>query len=440
MIPSLLVANRGEIARRIIRTARRLGIRTIAVHSEVDARLPYVAEADLAVALDSPRDFLSVDAMLSAARLTGASAMHPGYGFLSENPEFARACTRAGMIWVGPSPEAMELLADKAAARAHMDAAGVPVLPGSSGLTSVHEAASAASRLGFPLMIKAVSGGGGIGMGLAEDFESLERAVRTALSRGGSAFGDARILLERYVSRARHVEVQVVGMPGGTARSFGERDCSVQRRHQKVIEECPSPAVDDALRARLCAAAVRAAESVGYRNAGTVEFLLDPDTGEFYFLEVNTRLQVEHPITEEVHGIDLVELQLRIASGADLPAEFPTPEGHSIELRLYAEDPVRFLPRPGWITEWVEPAGVRVDAGYATGTEVSPHFDPLLAKIVVRGQDRADALARARIAVKEFTVRGPKCNLPFLAEVLESAEFASGEYDTGVVGRITAAR
>ena len=260
------------------------------------------------------------------------------------------------------------------------------------------------------------------------------------MSRGGSAFGDARILLERYVSRARHVEVQVVGMPGGTARSFGERDCSVQRRHQKVIEECPSPAVDDALRARLFAAAVRAAESFGYRNAGTVEFLLDPDTGEFYFLEVNTRLQVEHPLTEEVHGIDLVELQLRIASGADLPAEFPTPEGHSIELRLYAEDPVRFLPRPGWITEWVEPAGVRVDAGYATGTEVSPHFDPLLAKIVVRGQDRADALARARIAVKEFTVRGPKCNLPFLAEVLESAEFASGEYDTGVVGRITAAR
>ncbi|MER7012416.1 biotin carboxylase N-terminal domain-containing protein [Saccharopolyspora sp. NPDC000359] len=440
MIPSLLVANRGEIARRIIRTARRLGVRTTALHSEVDTDLPHVAEADVAVALSSPRDFLSIDAVLAAARGTGATAVHPGYGFLSENADFARRCAEEGLVWVGPSPEAMELLADKAAAREHMAAAGVPVLPGTSGLASAEEAVAAGAVLGFPLMVKAVSGGGGIGMGTAHDPESLRRAARTALSRGGGAFGDARILLERYVPRARHVEVQIVGMPDGSVRAFGERDCSVQRRHQKVVEECPSPAVDPGLRDRLCAAAVRAAESVGYRNAGTVEFLLDPASGEFHFLEVNTRLQVEHPVTEQVHGIDLVELQLRIAAGDDVPATFPAPRGHAVELRVYAEDPVRFLPRPGRITDWVEPGGVRVDAGYAAGTQVSPHFDPLLAKVVAHGADRADALARARRAVRQFVVRGPQCNLPFLAELLDSPEFTSGAYDTGVVDRIIARR
>lgn len=440
MIESLLVPNRGEIARRIIRTAGRLGIRTIAVYSEPDIGLPYIAEADETVALASPRDFLSPDAILAAAEETAASAVHPGYGFLSESPEFARRCAAQGVIWVGPSPESMELLSDKTAAREHMTAAGIPVLPGSSGLTSVHEALAEAVGLGYPLMVKAVSGGGGIGMGLANDAESLVTQARTALSRAGGAFGDARILLERYVPRARHVEVQIVGMPDGSVRAFGERDCSVQRRHQKVVEECPSPAVNDEVRARLCAAAVRVAESVGYRNAGTVEFLLDPASGEFFFLEVNTRLQVEHPITEEVHGIDLVELQLRIASDEEVPQEFPTPRGHAIELRVYAEDPIRFLPRPGQITGWIEPTGARVEAGYASGTQVSPHFDPLLAKIVVHGEDRADALARAQVAIKEFVVQGPTCNLPFLAEVLESPEFTSGVYDTGIVDRIIAAR
>lgn len=440
MIDGLLVANRGEIARRIIRTARKLGVRTIAVHSEADAGLPYIAEADEAVPLSAPRDFLSPDAILAAVRKSGASALHPGYGFLSENPAFARRCVDQGVVWVGPSPESMELLADKARAREHVAAAGVPVLPGSSGLTSIREALAAADDLGYPLMVKAVSGGGGIGMGLANDPVSLESAARTALSRAGGAFGDARILLERYVPRARHVEVQVVGMTDGSVRAFGERDCSVQRRHQKIVEECPSPAVDDRMRARLCAAAVQAAESVGYRNAGTVEFLLDADRGEFHFLEVNTRLQVEHPITEEVHGVDLVELQLKIASGMAIPPDFPAPHGHAIELRLYAEDPVRFLPRPGQITEWVEPSGVRVEAGYAVNTTVSPHFDPLLAKLVVRGENRADALARARTAVKEFVVQGPACNLVFLTEVLNSPEFISGNYDTGVVDRIVAAR
>ncbi|GAA4615403.1 biotin carboxylase N-terminal domain-containing protein [Saccharopolyspora hordei] len=439
MIPSLLVANRGEIARRIIRTARRLGVRTIAVHSDVDADLPYVAEADVAVALGSPRDFGSIDALLAVALGTGAAAVHPGCGFRSEDAEFARRCAAAGLVWVGPPPEAMELLADKVAARQHVAAAGVPVLPGTSGLASVDEAVEAGARLGPPLVVKAVSGGGGIGMGVAHDAGSLRRAARTALSRGG-AFGDARILLERYLPRARHVEVQVVGMPDGTVRTFGERDCSVQRRHQKVVEECPSPAVDAALRARLCAAAARAVGSVGYRGAGTVEFLLDPATGEFHFLEVNARLQVEHPITEQVHGVDLVELQLRIASGEEVPDDVPAPRGHAVELRVCAEDPQRFLPRPGRITEWVEPAGVRVDAGYAAGTVVSPHFDPLLAKVVAHGADRAEALARARRAAAEFVVRGPQCNLPFLRELLDSPEFTSGDYDTGVVERITARR
>lgn len=440
MIDGLLVANRGEIARRIIRTARRLCVRTIAVHSEADLGLPYIAEADEAVALASPRDFLSPDAILAAVQKSGATALHPGYGFLSENPEFARRCVDAGVTWVGPSPESMQLLADKSEARAHMAAAGVPVLPGSSGLTSVRDAITAAEDLEYPLMVKAASGGGGIGMGLAHDAASLEAAAQTALSRAGGAFGDARILLERYVPHARHVEVQVVGMPDGSVRAFGERDCSVQRRHQKVVEECPSPAVDEDLRIRLCAAAVQAAESVGYRNAGTVEFLLDPARGEFHFLEVNTRLQVEHPITEEVHGIDLVELQLRIASGMQVPADFPAPSGHAIELRLYAEDPIRFLPRPGQITDWVEPSGVRVESGYSANTTVTPHFDPLLAKIVVHGENRADAIARARTSVEQFVVRGPTCNLAFLAEVLDSPEFSSGDYDTGVVDRIVAAR
>jgi acetyl-CoA carboxylase biotin carboxylase subunit len=443
MIESLLVANRGEIARRVIRTARALGVRTVALHAGVDAELPHVREADEVVALTGPAGYLDVEAVVEAARSAGAEAVHPGYGFLSESPVLARRCAEAGLVWVGPAAESMELLADKVAARNHVASRGVPVLPGTSGsVGEVDEAVSAARRLGYPLMVKAVSGGGGIGMGVARDDAQLARAVRTAASRGLGAFGDARVLLERYVPRARHVEVQVVGLGDGSVVAFPERDCSVQRRHQKVVEETPSPSVGPALRAQLRAAAVTAAESVGYRNAGTVEFLLQPGTGDFFFLEVNTRLQVEHPITEEVCGVDLVELQLRVASGEDVRFAPPALKGHAIELRVYAEDPVRFMPGPGAVTEWVEPVGpgIRVESGYAAGTIVTPHFDPLLAKLVVSGANRAEALDRARAAIGEFRVRGPKCNLPFLAEVLDSAEFASGNYDTGIVDRLVASR
>ncbi|MHA6630875.1 acetyl-CoA carboxylase biotin carboxylase subunit [Pseudonocardia sichuanensis] len=443
MITSLLVANRGEIARRVIRTARALGVRTVALHAGVDADLPHAREADEVVALAGPGAYRDVEAVVAAARTSGAEAVHPGYGFLSESPALARACAKEGLLWVGPDPESMELLADKVAARNHVAARGVPVLPGTAdAVTGVDEALAAARRLGYPLMVKATAGGGGIGMGVAGDDAQLAKAVTTAGSRGRGAFGDARVLLERCLPGARHVEVQVLGLPDGSVVGFPERDCSVQRRHQKVVEETPSPAVDPPLRARLRAAAVSAAESVGYRNAGTVEFLLQPDTGEFFFLEVNTRLQVEHPITEEVCGVDLVALQLQVAAGADVRVEPPRARGHAMEFRVCAEDPVRFLPGPGAVAEWVEPAGpgIRVDSGYAAGTTVTPHFDPLLAKLVVSGADRAEVLDRARRALAGFRVSGPKCNLPFLAEVLASPEFASGDYDTGIVDRLVASR
>jgi acetyl-CoA carboxylase biotin carboxylase subunit len=443
VITSLLVANRGEIARRVIRTARALGVRTVALHAGVDADLPHAREADDVVALAGPGAYRDIDAVVAAARTSGAQAVHPGYGFLSESPALARACAKEGLLWVGPDPESMELLADKVAARNHVAAHGVPVLPGTAdAVTGVDEALAAARRLGYPLMVKATAGGGGIGMGVAGDDAQLAKAVTTAASRGRGAFGDARVLLERYLPGARHVEVQVLGLPDGSVVGFPERDCSVQRRHQKVVEETPSPAVDPPLRARLRAAAVSAAESVGYRNAGTVEFLLQPDSGEFFFLEVNTRLQVEHPITEEVCGVDLVALQLRVAAGEDVRVEPPQLRGHAVEFRVCAEDPVRFLPGPGAVAEWVEPAGagIRVDSGYAAGTTVTPHFDPLLAKLVVSGADRAQVLDRARRALAEFRVRGPKCNLPFLAEVLTCPEFASGDYDTGIVDRLVASR
>ncbi len=442
MFDSLLVADRGEIARRVVRTARRLGVRTVVVHAEVDADLPFVREADEAVPLASSRGYQDPEAVLAAARASGARAVHPGYGFLAENPAFARACTAAGLTWVGPPPEAMELLADKVTARNHVAAHGVPVLPGAAEpVTEPDHALAEARRIGYPLMVKAASGGGGIGMGVARNDDELVAAVRTAASRGRGLFGDARVLLERYLPRARHVEVQVLGRPDGTVLAFTERDCSVQRRHQKVVEETPSPAVDADLRRRLTDAAVRAARSVGYRNAGTMEFLLDPDRGTFFFLEANARLQVEHPITEEVHGVDLVELQLRTAAGEDVPPPGPA-RGHAIELRVYAEDPTRFLPGPGVISEWVEPSGpgVRVDAGYAAGTTVTRFFDPLLAKLVVHGRDRHEALIRARDAVARFVVAGPRCNLPFLAEVLDHPDFAGGHYDTGVVPGVLARR
>jgi acetyl-CoA carboxylase, biotin carboxylase subunit len=440
----VLVANRGEIARRVIATARRLGIRAVAVYSEADAELPYVREADEAVLIGPPppaRSYLDAAAILRAARDTGARAIHPGYGFLSENPGFARQVTGAGLTWVGPSPSAIEQMGDKINARNLMAAAGVPVAEGTTEPVGDLEAALAAAALiGYPVMVKAAAGGGGIGMSAAADPEQLAAAFETARSRAERFFGNPAILLERYVAPARHVEVQILGLADGRVLALGERDCSVQRRHQKVAEETPSPGVGSGLRARMLEAAVRAGETVGYQGAGTVEFLVDTRTGDFTFLEMNTRLQVEHPVTEMVTGIDLVEQQLRIAAGGSVsfdPAAV-TATGHAIELRVYAEDPARFLPSPGPITAWDEPAGegVRVDAGYMAGNQVTPFYDPLLAKLCVWGPDRDEALARARDAVASFRITGLKTNLPFHADLLDSAEFSDGSYDTLVISRL----
>jgi acetyl-CoA carboxylase biotin carboxylase subunit len=444
MLESVLVANRGEIARRVIRTARRMGIRTVAVYSDADADLPYVSEADEAIHIgpaQPARSYLDAAALIAAATKTEAQAVHPGYGFLAENAGFARQVIAAGLTWVGPSPAAIEQMGDKIRARNLMERAGVPVSPGTrEPVTDVAAAVLAAERVGYPVMVKAAAGGGGIGMGAAADEAALRQAFETARSRAERFFGSPEILLERYVERARHVEVQILGLADGRVLALGERDCSVQRRHQKVAEETPSPGVGAALRERMLAAAVQAGEAVGYRGAGTVECLVDADAGEFVFLEMNTRLQVEHPVTELVTGLDLVEQQFLIAAG-EPPSFDPAAvrsNGHAIELRVYAEDPVRFLPGPGTITEWVEPAGdgVRVDAGYRLGNTVTPFYDPLLAKLCVHGADRAQALERARAAVAAFRITGPKTNLPFHADLLTSTEFAGGDYDTSLVSKL----
>jgi acetyl-CoA carboxylase biotin carboxylase subunit len=448
MFESVLVANRGEIAVRVIRTCQRLGVKAVAVHSEADAGALHVRTADESVLLGpapAAESYLDMDRVLEAAKVTGAQAVHPGYGFLAENAEFARRVAAAGLAWVGPSPEAIEAMGDKVAARAAMVAAGVPVAPGTEPLADADAAARAAAAIGYPVMVKAAVGGGGIGMAAVDDEAGLRTAYETARTRAERFFGSPAVYLERYLPAARHVEIQVLGLADGRVLALGERDCSVQRRHQKVAEETPSPGVSDALRAEMLAAAVRAAEAVDYRGAGTVECLVPADGGAFFFLEMNTRLQVEHPVTELVTGVDLVEEQLRVAAG-DPPAldpdAPPAPRGHAIELRVYAEDPKRFLPGPGTITTWVEPVGegIRVDSGYAAGDTVTPYYDPLLAKLCVWGPDRPAALARARTAVAGFAVAGPKCNLPFFTELLDNPEFVSGGYDTGLIGRMRGGR
>ena len=444
MFESLLVANRGEIARRVLRTAARMGIRTIAVYSEADADLPFVHEADDAVLIGPPppaESYLDIKRVLEAAARCGAGAVHPGYGFLAENAEFAQAVIDAGLVWVGPPPEAIDAMGDKVKARNRMSAAGVPVAPGTTDPVGTADAALAAAReIGYPVMVKASAGGGGIGMSVAHDDTALAAAFETARTRAERFFGNPAILLERYIESARHVEVQVLGLADGRVVALGERDCSVQRRHQKVAEETPSPGVGDELRAQMLAGAVRAAEAVGYRNAGTVECLVDPRTQEYVFLEMNTRLQVEHPVTELVTGVDLVEQQLHIAAGEppSVDLEAVRPSGHAIELRVYAEDPKRFLPAPGQIDEWVEPTGdgIRVDSGYAAGNTVTPFYDPLLAKLCAYGEDRGQALERARQAVADFRVSGLKNNLPFFAELLDDPSFVSGDYDTGLIDRM----
>ena len=444
MFACVLVANRGEIARRVIRTASKMGIRAVAVYSDADADLPYVAEADEAVLIGPAApasSYLNIDAILAAARQTGAKAVHPGYGFLAENPDFAAAVLGAGLTWVGPTPESMVQMGDKINARNLMERAGVPVSAGTrEPMGDLEAALAAADQIGYPVMIKASAGGGGIGMTAAANPEQLAAGFETARTRAERFFGNPAILLERYVERARHVEVQILGLADGRVLALGERDCSVQRRHQKVAEETPSPGVSPQLRARMLDAAVQAGEAVGYVGAGTVECLVDVTSQDFMFLEMNTRLQVEHPVTELVTGVDLVEQQFLIAAGEPIsfdPARL-TSHGHALELRVYAEDSKRFLPSPGLIEEWSEPSGpgIRVDAGYAPGNRVTPYYDPLLAKLCAYGEDRAQALDRAAAAVAAFSISGLKTNLQFHAELLESPDFRSGDYDTSLVSRL----
>ncbi|GIJ27773.1 biotin carboxylase [Micromonospora qiuiae] len=454
MIESLLVANRGEIARRIIRTAKRLGVRAIAVHSEADADLPFVTEADEAVCVgpaNPAQSYRNSEAILAAARSTGAQAIHPGYGFLSENADFARTVEASGLIWVGPGADAISAMGDKINARNLMAVAGVPVAPGTTEpATDLAAAIAAAAEIGYPVMVKAAAGGGGMGMAVAADEAALRTEYDKVCSFAERMFGDGSVLIERYFPRVRHVEVQILGLADGRVVALGERECSVQRRNQKLVEESPSPAVSPELRARLLAAAVRAGEAVHYRNAGTVECLLVPrqrdfkgdgsGVDEFFFLEMNTRLQVEHPVTELVYGLDLVEEQLRVAAGL-APAFDPealTPRGHAIELRINAEDPKRFLPGPGVIKTWVEPTGegVRVDSGYVAGNTVTPFYDSLMAKLIVSAPTRAEAIERAKAAVDRFELTGPKNNLPFFVELLGNPEFVSGDYDTTIIPRM----
>jgi propionyl-CoA carboxylase alpha chain len=436
-IGKLLVANRGEIAARIIRTAHAMGIATVAVYSDPDAGAVHVARADEAVRLPgaAPADtYLRGDLIIAAAAATGADAVHPGYGFLSENAAFARACAEAGLTFVGPAPDTIAAMGSKIRAKAVMAAAGIPVLPS---VTGPGDLAAGAAGIGFPLLVKAAYGGGGRGMRLVRDPAELADAVRSAGSEAASAFGDGTVFLERFLADPRHVEVQILGDTHGTVVHLFERECSIQRRYQKLIEECPSPAVDDDLRAALATAAVAAGRAIGYVGAGTVEFVLDRD-GSFYFLEVNTRLQVEHPVTEAVTGCDLVELQLRVAGGEPLPAEATGAgiSGHAIEARLYAEDVAAgFLPVTGVLHRFAFPGGVRVETGFGDGSAVSPHYDAMLAKVIAHGRTRTDAARRLARALEEAEIHGVTTNRDLLAAILREPDFLAGATDTGYLTR-----
>ncbi len=435
----ILIANRGEIAVRVHDTAWDMGYRTVAIHSDADKDAYHVRECSEAVRVES---YLDVASILDAARKTGAGAVHPGYGFLSENAAFAEACEKAGLVFIGPPPAAIAAMGNKAAAKRRMIEAGVPCVPGyQGGDQSDAGLARQALKIGLPVMVKAAAGGGGRGMRLVQREGDLAEAIRTARSEAESAFGSGELILEKAVVDARHVEIQVFADSHGNVIHLGERDCSVQRRHQKVVEEAPSPAVDADLRARMGAAAVAAARAIGYRGAGTVEFLLGVD-GAFYFLEMNTRLQVEHPVTEEITGLDLVEWQLRVARGETLPLtqEQVRFTGHAIEVRLYAEDAYAdFLPQTGKVYEW-KPGfgtGVRVDYGVVRGSTITPFYDPMIAKVIAHGATREEARQRLVRALRETVVLGPTTNRHFLIGVLEHPEFAAGNATTAFLGKHT---
>ncbi|MEZ4362860.1 MAG: acetyl-CoA carboxylase biotin carboxylase subunit [Kofleriaceae bacterium] len=441
MIRKVLVANRGEIALRVIRAAREMGLRSVAVHSTADADALHVKFADQAVCIGPPpsrQSYLNVPMIIAAAEVTGADAIHPGYGFLSENAEFAEVCQRCNITWIGPPPGAMRLMGDKIRAREAMAAAGVPTLPGSAGLATEADVLANAERIGLPVIFKATAGGGGRGMKIVHERERLIDAWNTGRNEALAAFGNPEMYMERYCQKPRHIEIQVAADQHGNYMHLGERECSIQRRHQKVLEEAPSCALESATRKRLTDAAVRAIAAIGYTNVGTLEFLLDSD-GSFFFMEMNTRLQVEHPVTELVTGLDLVREQLRIAAGERLSFEGErVPNGHAIELRVNAEDPVSFAPWPGKITALHMPGGlgVRVDTHVYAGYVVPPNYDSLLAKVIVHDVDRPSALRRARRCLDEIVIEGPRTNIPFLRRIIDHPDFVRGDFDTGFVARL----
>src|SRR5947209_8931788 len=447
MFKKILIANRGEIAVRVIRACRELGVSSVAVFSDVDRAALHVSKADEAYPIGpaaARESYLNMEKIIQTARRCGAEAIHPGYGFLSENAKFARACGDAGIKFIGPPPSAMELMGSKTRARQAMQAAQVPFVPGSSRGLSLPEAEETAARIGYPVMIKAAAGGGGKGMRLVRTAPELKSAFETAQSEAQRAFNDSEVYLEKYIENPRHIEIQVLGDEHGNLVYLGERECSVQRRHQKVIEEAPSAIVDEDLRRRMGRVAVQAAATAGYTNAGTVEFLVDASRN-FYFLEMNTRLQVEHPVTELVTGLDLVHLQLRIAAGERLPLrqEDVSIRGHAIECRIYAEDPENnFFPSPGKITRLLRPSGpgVREDSGVYEGWTVPLDYDPMLSKLIVYAPDRASAIARMRRALDEYFIGGIKSNLPLFRPILEHPDFVAARIDTGFLDRLLAAK
>jgi acetyl-CoA carboxylase biotin carboxylase subunit len=441
VVSTVLVANRGEIARRVLRACRRAGLTTVAVFSEADREALHVREADRNALLGpapARESYLDIERILDAARRTGADAVHPGYGFLSENWRFAEACARAGLTFIGPPAEAIRAMGDKTEARRLMAAAGVPTVPGSPGpVADAAAAEAAAGAIGFPLIIKAAGGGGGIGMARVERAADLAAAFATATRRAQSAFGNGAVYLERYLERPRHVEVQVFADAHGSVVHLHERECSIQRRHQKLVEESPAPGLDPATKRGLTEAAVAGARAIGYVNAGTMEFLVDA-SGRFYFLEMNTRIQVEHPVTEEVTGLDLVVEQLRVAAGERLSWRQETIQqaGAAVEIRAYAEDPDKnFLPSPGTITQLQLPGGegIRVESGVEAGSMVSVHYDPLLFKLIARGGDRDEALSRLGAAIAATRVDGVKTTLPFLTRVLQHPDVRRGLLHTQMV-------
>ena len=439
MFGKILIANRGEIAVRVIRACRTLGVRSAAIYSEADVDALHVRMADEAHPCGPARateSYLDIQKVVGIAKQCGAEAVHPGYGFLSENAEFAQAVLLAGLVFIGPSPQVIRAMGGKIAARERMRAAGVPVVPGGrEAIKSVDEARRAAAELGYPVLVKASAGGGGRGMRRVEDEGSLEAALERAASEALAAFGDDTVYLEKYLSGPRHIEIQILADQQGNTLHLGERECSIQRRHQKLLEEAPAFDMAESMRAAMGDAAVRAARAVGYVGAGTCEFMLDA-TGAFYFLEMNTRIQVEHPVTECVTGLDLVALQIRIAAGEAIPLAQSDVRltGHAIEARIYAEDPdAGFIPSPGPILAWHAPvgAGIRLDAGFEAGLSVTPYYDAMLAKLIASGRDREEALARLELALESFWVAGIRTGLPFLRRLVVNPTFRAGAYDTG---------